>query len=170
MLVSNDPRSISRTNIVKIWKYLNITSVLKLTRLNNISCNWNTRFNSKISCPLGALVSDVDFEPKDHGFSNPTQLKKDENKIFKVLPGEKKTESTFSRIQFGINIRNFGSWILRVIFRDRNFRFDKNFRNSNRSFSWAETGEFYEVSGENELLCKRYTQNNFSGFETHFLS
>jgi hypothetical protein len=47
------------------------------------------------------------LSPKILG-SSPTQLKKDDKKI-NVLPGEQKTELTFLRIQFGINIRNFGS-------------------------------------------------------------
>jgi hypothetical protein len=112
------------------------------------------------------FCSGIDFEPKDPGFkphtaqkrrtkfqgslgSSLTRLKKEEQN-FKVLPDEQNPESTFSRIQIGNNIRNFGSWIWWVIFRDRNFGFDKNYRNLYRSLGWVETGEFSAVSGENE--------------------
>jgi hypothetical protein len=72
----------------------------------------------------------------------PTQLKKEEkNQSF--------TRRAITRIIFFTDsIRN-----QHPKFRNRNFGFDKNFRNSYRSFGWAETGECYEVSGENELLC-----------------
>jgi hypothetical protein len=39
--------------------------------------------------------------------SSPKQARKEEQKI-KVLPGDQKSESNFSRIQSGINNRNFG--------------------------------------------------------------
>ena len=63
------------------------------------------------------------LNPKILG-SSPKQLKK-EVQNSKVLPGEQKSESTFSRIQSGINTRNFGSTILRGILRYRNFEFEK---------------------------------------------
>jgi hypothetical protein len=46
------------------------------------------------------------LSPKSPGFK-PKQARKDKQKI-KVLPGDKKSESNFSRIQSGINNRNFG--------------------------------------------------------------
>jgi hypothetical protein len=63
-------------------------------------------FFAQISWPLGPLVSVVDFEPKK-SWVHPKQAKKEEQKI-QVLPGDKKSESNFSRIQSGINHRNFG--------------------------------------------------------------
>jgi hypothetical protein len=79
-----------------------------------------------------------------------------EEQNFKVLPGEQKSESTFSRIQFGINIRNFGSWILRVIFWDRNLGFDENFRKSYRTHHTMDDRWFFGTSFENKK-CNKIT-------------
>jgi hypothetical protein len=103
---------------------------------------------------------------KSAGFKS-KQARKEEQKI-KVLPGDQKSETNFSRIQSGNKKTKLRIKILRVILSDRNFGFyKKNIQNPTRSFGLAETGEILEVSVGNKLLCREI--KNFSFWFTGIL-
>jgi hypothetical protein len=85
--------------------------------------------------------------------SSPKQARKEEQKI-KVLPGDQKSESNFSRNQSLINNQNLGPEFSAWFWETETSGFAKNIRNHARSFGWAEPGEILEVSSEKKLLCR----------------
>jgi hypothetical protein len=93
------------------------------------------------------------LSPKVLGLSA-KQVRKEEQKL-QILLGDQKSESNFSRIQSGINNRNFGPGISRAILSDQNFGFSKKTYEipPEVSVEWKPK-EFskFQVKMKNELL------------------
>jgi hypothetical protein len=128
--------------------------------MSDISHKFNN-FSLKSVDRLVRWSSLLILSPKSPGFKPQTGQKE-----------EQKNQSSTRRLEFRTKffillIRNqqpkHQTGILRVILSDRNFGFYFGFykiQNLTRNFGWAETGEIFDISGENE--CERKITRRYS--------